>query len=336
MDVEGREVHVTVIGTGALACLFGARLSTVAKVTLVGTWQAQIDAINANGVSVHELSGKEQIYPLQAKAYPLKNDDCVKTDFALVLVKSYQTADAAKRVRDCIKPNGVTLSLQNGLGNQESLLAELPFHMISCGSTMQGAYLEPDRPGVVTHAGNGASIIDDKPFLAEFKTLLEAAGLPIQTVAETNANSIEAVLWRKLIVNGAINPLTALLGAPNGFMASDPLARQLCIATTKEAIKIAQLEGSGPKANVDLIGVEVAQKTALNRSSMLQDVSRGSRTEIEAICGEIVRRAETFGEGAPINRLWLSLIKEVEAEGATGGRPVYSATELLNKINAFI
>ncbi|MFK7804442.1 MAG: ketopantoate reductase family protein [Anaerolineae bacterium] len=326
--------NIAIIGTGALACLFGARLSQVANITLIGTWQAQIDAINVNGVTVKELSGDEQVFQVNAKVHPFK-DGFNQADFALLLVKSFQTAAAAKRVRDCIKPNGVTLSLQNGLGNQEVLLAELPFHMISSGSTMQGAHLDPNRPGVVTHAGNGASIIDNKPFLAELKALLETAGLPVQTHTETDAFSIEAVLWRKMIVNASINPLTALLGEPNGFIAADPLARKLCIATTKEAVKIAQLEGNWPEnKDAELIGIEVAQSTANNRSSMLQDVSRGGRTEIEAICGEIVRRAERLNVQTPINRLWLDLVTKVNEEGATDGRQVYSAAALLQKLGA--
>lgn len=326
---SGLQPSIAVIGTGALACLFGARLSHVADVTLVGSWQAQIDAINKQGVTVRELSGKESTFPVKARSYPF--DEQFKADFALVLVKSYQTADAAARVQDCIKPNGVTLSLQNGMGNQETLLATLPFHMVSSGSTMQGANIDRARLATVTHAGNGVSVIDDKPFLAEFKMLLEAAGLPIETYHEQGAASIQAVLWRKLIVNAAINPLTALLGQPNGFLASDPAAKRLTIATAREAAHIAQLEGEWPAEQpADLLGIEVAEITAPNRSSMLQDVSRGGRTEIEAICGEVVRRAERLGEQAPINRLWLKLVKEIEASGATGGRPIYSAGELLS------
>ena len=233
VNSSGLQPSIAVIGTGALACLFGARLSLVADVTLVGSWQAQINAINQNGLAVRELSGKEQRFQVKALSYPF--DEQLEADFALVLVKSYQTAEASLRVRDCIKPNGVTLSLQNGMGNQEKLLATLPFHMVSSGSTMQGANIDPNKLGVVTHAGNGTTIIDDKPFLAEFKELLKTAGLPVQTFREQGAASIKTVLWCKLIVNAAINPLTALLGRPNGFLATDPAARELAIATAREA-----------------------------------------------------------------------------------------------------
>ncbi|MEM8863617.1 MAG: 2-dehydropantoate 2-reductase, partial [Chloroflexota bacterium] len=140
------EINIAIIGTGALACLFGARLSQVANVVLVGSWREQIDAINNHGLIINEMSGDKNNFKLSAALFPEDVPSIPKADYALVLVKSYQTTAAAHRIKHIIKPNGVILSLQNGLGNQEKLLQALPFHMVSSGITMQGANVV--RPGV--------------------------------------------------------------------------------------------------------------------------------------------------------------------------------------------
>ena len=324
--------HIAIIGSGALACLFGARLSTVSRVTLIGSWADQIAALKRNGITLKEIGGELSRFSVAARRFPAAdgNSPFEPADFGLVLVKSFQTAVAGERLRHCIKRNGVILSLQNGIGNQETLLDALPFHMISSGSTMQGGYLEPDQLATVTHAGNGLTVIDDKPFLKPLRGLLSEAGFPVETPEGVDAASIEAVLWGKLIVNAAINPLTALLGVPNGFLATNEDAKRLAIDTAQEAAAVAQIEcGWAIPDDVGQMGIEVALQTAANRSSMLQDVSRGSRTEIEAICGEIVRRGEQHGVDVALNRLWLQLIRKAEADGGSGGRPLYTAEQLL-------
>ena len=320
----GNSPHIAIIGTGALACLFAARLSKVADVTLIGSWPDQIKAIQKDGLRLLGMSGAEDHFSLKTARFPEDLPTIQKADFALVLVKSYQTKDAAERVKAVIKPNGVVLSLQNGLGNQEKLLQTLPFHMVSSGITMQGANVV--RPGLVAHAGNGVSVIDDKPFLSDIRQLLIKAGLPIQNFREYGLGSIEAVLWHKLIVNAAINPLTALLDQSNGYIAENKIAKHLSILTAREALTVAQEEAGYRIGSVgEEVGIQVAEQTTMNRSSMLQDVTNGRRTEIDSICGEIVRRGEKRGFEAPLNRLWLKLIQDYEE---TGNRQHFSAEAL--------
>lgn len=335
MKIVPDQPKIAIIGTGALASLFGARLSQAADVTLIGSWKAQIKALQQDGLSIHELTGKQHHYPLLARQYPHDLYDFTPADFAIVLVKSYQTGLAAQRIKSCLKPGGVVLSLQNGLGNLETLEAALPEFKVSYGITMQGANIT--RPGTVVHAGNGPSIIDVQPFLTPLFTLFKTVDFPMLTYEQYGATSISEVIWRKLIVNAAINPLTALLGKPNGFLATDPIGRQLCIATTIEAGRIAMLEGGWPtekEGMIETLGIEVATATAPNRSSMLQDVSRGGRTEIDSICGEVVARAAKLGTAAPINATWLKLIKQVEkVDGGTQGKPQFTAQELRKLIS---
>jgi len=124
------------------------------------------------------------------------------------------------------------------------------------------------------------------------------------------------LLWSKLVINAAINPLTALLRVPNGELLARPSAQSLMDAAAREAAAVARALGrrltfSDPVAAAQA----VAQRTAVNHSSMFQDVQRGAPTEIDAICGAIVAAGEGCGVATPVNRtLWL-LVKALIKEG---------------------
>jgi 2-dehydropantoate 2-reductase len=114
------------------------------------------------------------------------------------------------------------------------------------------------------------------------------------------------LLWGKLVINAAINPLTALLRVPNGVLLERPTARALMSTLAREASSVAVAQGIRLPFPNPLQAVEtIARRTASNRSSMLQDVERGAPTEIDAICGAIVKAGDQVGVAAPINRtLW--------------------------------
>ena len=330
-NLPGRaETSIVVIGTGALACIFAARLSAVANIHIIGSWRAQLQAINARGITVHELDGTKTCVSASASCFP-KQVAPRAADYVIVLVKSFQSSEAIERINSCLKPDTVVLTLQNGLGNLEQLRDGLPDHYISAGVTMQGANINGLATAV--HAGNGQTVIDVSPRLAGLIELLNAAHIPTQNAKQAGAVAINEVLWRKLIINSAVNPLTALLGQPNGYLATNDTARNLSEATSMETAQIAMLEGAWShttSADAAALTTNAARVTAANRSSMLQDISRGNRTEIAAICGEVVRRARMHGRAAPYNELWLTLIQQAEkVNSGSGGEPLFSIDELV-------
>jgi 2-dehydropantoate 2-reductase len=123
---------------------------------------------------------------------------------------------------------------------------------------------------------------------------------------------VDSLLWNKLIVNVGLNALTALLRVPNGVVASVPAVRELAAQLVAEAAAVAAARGT-PVAGDPLAQVlAVAEATAANRSSMLQDVLRGSPTEIHTINGAVVREGERLGIATPVNRMVLELVQAVE------------------------
>jgi 2-dehydropantoate 2-reductase len=287
---------ILIVGSGAMACLFAARLSNIAHVTMLGSWTAGLQALKLKGVRVVELDGERS----QAKVEVLPRGDFSRRyPIALVLVKSWQTERAAYDLLECLEENGTALTLQNGLGNAERLADVLGADRVSLGVTTTGATLV--GPGLVRHGGTGPTYISADPRLDLLVASLEQAGFEVH-----REQDLQALVWTKLAVNAAINPLTALLEIPNGRLLELESALELMAAAANEVADLAetlgiQLTADDPAA----FSQDVAKRTAENLSSMLQDIQRGAPTEIDAICGEISRRGALTGTPTPFNdHLW--------------------------------
>jgi len=304
MNRSPLDSSLLIVGTGALACLFAARLAAAGvQVTLLGTWPEGLEALRTCGVRIVDADGSEQAYPVRATSDPA---DCVGARFALALVKSWQTERAARQLAECLSPNGLALTLQNGLGNREKLAQALGAQRVALGVTTTGATLV--GPGRVRPGGEGTVSLGAHPRLSTLAHLLQRAGFAVEIVQEA-----DDLMWSKLVINAAINPLTALLRLPNGELLARPSARTLLAATARETATVAAALGLHLTYPDPVAAAEaVARRTAVNTSSMLQDVLRGAPTEINAICGAIVAAGEQCGVPTPVNRtLWL-LIKALE------------------------
>jgi 2-dehydropantoate 2-reductase len=292
------EDSVLIVGSGAMACLFASRLAAGGvDVTMLGTWAGGLEALRRNGVRVVRGDDGEDAYPVRATSMVA---DCADAGLALVLVKSWQTERAGKQLADCLAPDGVALTLQNGLGNRETLAALLGESRVALGVTTSGATLL--GPGEVRPGGQGIVSLGEHPRVADVTGLLRQAGFEVEVVEDA-----DDLLWSKLVINAAINPLGALLQCPNGALVSRPSARALMGLAAGEAADVAAAAGrtltySDPVGTVEA----VAERTSSNRCSMLQDVARNAPTEIDAINGAIVAAGEQAGVATPVNRaLWL-------------------------------
>ena len=144
---------VLIIGTGALGTLFAARLvSAGIPVLVLGTWQAALAALNAHGARLVSPDGRIRASALSAVDDPRQ---CRQIQFALVLVKSWQTERAAQQLATCLPADGLALTLQNGLGNDQILAEVLGAQRVAVGVTTTGAALL--SPGLVRDGGRGQS-----------------------------------------------------------------------------------------------------------------------------------------------------------------------------------
>ncbi|MFZ5820997.1 MAG: ketopantoate reductase family protein [Chloroflexota bacterium] len=293
-------MDILIVGTGALATLFAARLGAAGHaVAMLGGWTEGLQALRERGARLVEAGGREQACPVFATDDPA---DCRGARFALVLVKAWQTERAAGQLADCLAEDGLALTLQNGMGNRETLGLSLGRSRVALGVATTGATLL--GPGLARAGGEGVVSLEAHPRLGRLEAALTGAGFEVQVVTDA-----ESLVWGKLVINAAINPLTALLRVPNGELLRRPAARDLMRTLAQEAAAVALAQGIRlPFADAAAAAEEVARKTAANHSSMLQDAGRGAPTEIDAICGAIARAGERLGVPTPYNRACWQLI----------------------------
>jgi 2-dehydropantoate 2-reductase len=286
------------VGTGALASLFGARLAAAGvHVTMLGSWPEGLAALREHGVRLVEADGVERAYSVRAVADPA---ECRSIPHALVLVKAWQTARVAQQLAACLPADGLALTLQNGWGNRETLEQALGPQRVALGITTLGATLL--APGVARAGGQGPVTLGSHPRIQPLANLLSAAGFDMRM-----AEDVAGLAWGKLVINAAINPLTALLRVPNGELLARPEARELLGLAAAEAAAVGRAQGLHLPFDDPVAAAEdVARRTAANHSSMFQDVQRGRPTEIDAICGAVVQAGQRIGIPIPVNRtLWL-------------------------------
>jgi 2-dehydropantoate 2-reductase len=293
-------VHVLVVGAGAIGGVLGARLSDAGvTVTLVGR-PGPVRAIREHGLVVEGV-GATVVRPQAEESVGAGSD----ADVYLVAVKTFDL-DAALSALAAARPPRPTLLVQNGLGVEAVALEALG----------AGGWREPARylvravqsvpatalgPGRVRATGVGEIVLPDParagPAAAAVRTvteLLRATTVPVRVTGD-----FEREVWRKLLVNAAINPVTAIHGVVNGAVLDEPL-RTEALVLLEEARLVAGRAGVAFAREEAIAEFErVARATATNRSSMLQDVERGRPTEIDAISGELVRRGRAVGVALP-------------------------------------
>ena len=298
MTAKNSSSTLLITGTGALASLFGARLAAAGvEVTMLGSWPEGLAALRAHGVRLVEADGAQRAWPVRIAADPA---ECRGIPYALVLVKAWQTERAAQQLAACLPADGLALTLQNGWGNREALEQALGPDRVALGTTTLGATLL--APGVVRAGGQGPVTLGSHPRVQPLAELLRAAGFDVRLTGD-----VDGLAWGKLVINAAINPLTALLRAPNGQLLERPEARALMGLAASEAAAAGLAQGLHLPFDDPVAAAEdVARRTAVNHSSMYQDVQRGRPTEIDAICGAVVQAGQRVGVATSVNRtLWL-------------------------------
>lgn len=301
-------MRVLVIGPGALGLLMAVRLADAgAEVGLLDYRPGRAGRLAKSGVRLEHGEGELHL-PLKASAHP---PDLAHCDLAIVCVKAYHTAAVAEALGRHLAPGARALTLQNGAGNVETLVAALGQERVLGGITSEGATLVAE--GHARHAGAGQSFIgpaagEPDAFCLEVVELFNTAGFAAQAAA-----GVQNLIWTKLVINVGINALTAILDVNNGVLLELAGARRLMELAVDEALAVGRALGvEFLHADMPEAVRQVAQRTAANISSMRQDVRAARRTEIDFINGIVCQKAEELNLAAPINQALALLIKARE------------------------
>jgi len=303
-------MRVTVIGPGAMGTLWAARLIKAgAQVNILDYRPKRAEQISKQGVFLED-GGEVLHFPVSAVTDPAV---LAQAELALVCVKAHQTEKVAAQLGRHLNPKARALTLQNGAGNLELLVETLGAGRVLGGITSEGSTLL--GPGRARHAGRGRTHLGPAEgevdgFTRQVVELFTRAGF----VAEAAAG-VKNLIWTKLVVNVGINALTALLQVPNGRLLELPAAGGIMARAVGEAVAV----GRALKIDFlhdDMLAAvkEVAQGTAQNISSMLQDVRAKRRTEVDFINGAVCRQGAALGIETPVNQTLNDLVKALEQD----------------------
>lgn len=318
--------NVLVAGAGAVGQFLGARLQQGGHLVTLLARAVHADAIRADGLRVKghsDLHGHVDCITEPAQA---RN----RYDAIVVTAKAYATADVAAQVATLLDADGIVLSLQNGFGNGAKLAATFDPARVALAITSHGVMVE--RPGVVVHAGAGTTAVG--PFVASVAgagpvggTFAGTAGLAHALLSDAGLEpelhaDMRPHVWRKALVNHAVNPVAAVRGAANGDLLAGK-AWQEVAELAEEGYAVARAAGvalpdiASPAAMAQAVRGTLS-RTAGNRNSMVQDVANRRPTEIEQISGRLVRLARRLGHPAFASETAYHRLKDLEA-GYMGG-----------------
>ncbi|MCB9480138.1 MAG: ketopantoate reductase family protein [Deltaproteobacteria bacterium] len=300
---------VTILGAGAMGGLLAAKLSAVgSRVRMLTRNPDKASGISRDGLVLEENDGQITYARVECAT---SAEGWAPPDLLIVCVKSYDTAPAMQAHAAHVGDETAVLTLQNGLGNVEALADVIPATQILVGVTTHGALTV--APGRVRHTGLGTILLGETDGRRSERASWIARLLDDADLQAGVAEDPSRLLWEKLVINAAINPVTAMLRVRNGEIATNPDARTLALAAASEAVDVARALGVALDKGAMLARViQVAEATAANRSSMLADVEAGRRTEIDAINGAVVREAARLGIEVSANVDLLRRIREME------------------------
>jgi len=306
--------HVAVIGPGAIGLCVAVRLARLTggpAVTLIDH-----DGNRARRLSSRPLRIRSEAGDLEARV-PVRVAAETAPDLVILATKAHQAQSAAVAAKRWIG-QAPLVTLQNGLGAVAEVAEALPATSIVVGVTYQAANVVAE--GVVHHAANVSTHLGYEgrrpdAMVEAVARLLNRAGLPARVEAD-----ITPILWQKLLVNAALNPVAALAGVPNGEVARRPALAALLRALAEEGEVVARAVGIRlPDRSAAEAALETARTTAENRCSMLQDLEAGRATEVDYLNGAIVRLAGTCDVPVPVNRAVAVLVRQVSGADAGGG-----------------
>ena len=319
-----------IMGAGTLGSVLGGLLQNSGqKVAFLGRAE-HFERLQTRGLRIDGIWGKSRVESIVAAA------SGELYDVILLCVKSFDTLEACQQVKEMLAPNGLIVSMQNGLGNLEIIAREFGSERTIGARVIFGAQIK--KPGYVT-----VSVYTDKVLLGAMDLNGRPPQLP-QVVEDLNQAGIPAALveniwphiWEKVLYNCALNPLGAILGVPYGELGQNRHSREMMRGIITEIYQVAQAQQvpmlhADAEAYFPFLIEELIPATSAHWPSMWQDLTSGSRTEIEALNGAICRYGADLDVPTPYNQACRRLVRFLEDKNLGQSQGLSSRRELKSK-----
>jgi 2-dehydropantoate 2-reductase len=289
---------VIVLGAGAIGSVYAAKLSARHPVTVVAR-RDHVEAIRSGGL---RLIGLET---LTSHVNAVTQVDAIEPNTVVLLTTKVNASEAALApIADLVRDDTVIVCVQNGLDSEGIARRAVGGRCLVLRAITQfGAIFQ--SPGVINFTASGHTLLEDGPRSAAIAAMLTAAGLDGSVSAD-----IKVEIWRKLIFNCVINPITAITGTEVGGIADtrlDPLKRLVI----EECVAVARSEGV--EFRIDFLST-ITEVFSASRTiaSMRQDLMRGRPTEIDHMNGAVAALGRRAGIDCPVNAALAAIVKAMD------------------------
>jgi 2-dehydropantoate 2-reductase len=300
-------MKIYVIGSGAMGSIYGGLLlRTGCDVTLIDVREDHLQAIRRDGLRIGGVRG-EHVVRIPAVE---RDAQLPPADLAIVFTDCNNVADAARNAKRLLKPDGCAVTLQNGIGNVEALVAELGEERVAGGVTLNsGANPEPGHV-LYTNAGvTSIGELDGRPSarIQALADMLNRAQIETRIVADPMGE-----IWSKFVHNCSTNALAAVSGLRGGEIYRTPEMSALQDRVMDEIMAVVNAKGIRLPDGDPRRKIKAHCRVRYNKPSMMQHVEQGRQTEIDALNGALVREAKALGIAVPYNEAVVAFVKGVE------------------------
>ncbi|MED4601124.1 2-dehydropantoate 2-reductase [Paenibacillus validus] len=329
----------TIVGAGALGILFAAKLTAGGyRTELVVRREEQRQRLAQEGITL----GREGEAPLRVFPDVTRIDEpdagsrgvaeAPELHYIVLTVKQTDiTVQLAENLRSRMGPMSWVVCLQNGIGHAETLATHIPAGRLLLAVTTEAALKRSDT--AADHTGQGETWAG--PWTPDSSRFQDVSGTERSLREKTQknlaielesagfrtflSNDITSRIWQKLLINAVVNPLTAILHVRNGELLQTSGLQDYMRDLLAEGEKVAAALGIQLESGLWERLLQVCRLTATNRSSMLQDILAGRRTEIEAINGSLIRKGEDLGLDMTVHKSVYRLVKALEERNSANG-----------------
>lgn len=309
-------MKILAFGLGALGSVYSCLLKEQGHQVDGLDRETVLNSVKDNGVRVSGIWGEHEarLDNLLSTIDQIEGRDY---DLVILTVKSYETEEVARQISRVVSPGTYIMLAQNGYGNFEAAAQFIPPSQLILGRVIFGAETIGWGISKVTVIADDVVIgspdnLIDMHVLEAFSLAFNQAGIPTRSSSE-----VMKFVWGKIIYNSALNPLGAVLEVPYGKLAENSNTRAMMDNIIEEIFAVLKAHGQStlwPDAvsyRQAFYG-QMITTTALHHASMLQDIQRGRKTEIEALNGAVVKLGKKYGVKTPVNELIVSLLQAKE------------------------
>jgi 2-dehydropantoate 2-reductase len=300
-----------------MGSVFGGYLADAGHRVVMTARRSHADAIHEKGLLIDGIWGERRVWHLHVCTSLADIPEEGPFDAVLLSVKSYDTASALSELVKAFPNPPPVVSLQNGLGNVEMIAGCIGKEKTIGGRMIFGVeFVEPGHVTVTVSADTtkfgGLPEGIDPAFVHHLARTITAAGIPVDSVPD-----IERYIWEKVLYNCTLNALATIMNVPYGRLLDSDSTKEIMSHIVEEIFSVAAARGvifgwAAPEDYCRELFDVLIPRTFEHHPSMLQDMRRGKKTEIDALNGAVVTMGAELAIDAPYNWTITQLIKAKE------------------------